>query len=101
MDDFERRWQMIKDLLLDEANGAKPRRISSGRTLFGIQSEAEKTIARVAREIEQDNLAQLEAERERRRRQRESEHAPEHAAKREATTDEEAPCAREEGDPDA
>lgn len=70
MDDFEKRWQRIQDQLLAQMNGAEPRAISSGKTLFGIRSEVEKKIDRFAREIEDSYREQRAAERERRRSER-------------------------------
>lgn len=65
MDDFEKRWQRIRDQLLYQMNGAEPRAISSGKTLFGIQSEAEKKMERFAREIEEEQREKRRAMRER------------------------------------
>lgn len=63
MDDFERKWKLIREQLLAEATGEEPRAISSGRTLFGIQSEAERKMERFAREIEEEARAKRLAER--------------------------------------
>lgn len=60
MDDFERKWKMMRDYLFAEATGTEPRPFSSGRTLFGIKSEAEqKKMERFAREIEEEQLRKL------------------------------------------
>ncbi|HJF64840.1 MAG TPA: hypothetical protein K8U77_01815 [Slackia equolifaciens] len=63
MDDFERKWKLIREQLLAEATGEEPHAISSGRTLFGIQSEAERKMERFAREIEEETRAKRLAER--------------------------------------
>lgn len=59
MDDFERKWKIIQEHLFAEATGAEPRPFSSGRTLFGIKSEAEQKMERFAREIEEEQLDAL------------------------------------------
>ena len=59
MDDFERKWKIIQEHLFAEATGAEPRPFSSGRTLFGIKSEAEQKMERFAREIEEEQLRAL------------------------------------------
>ena len=59
MDDFERKWKIIQEHLFAEATGAEPRPFSSGRTLFGIKSEAEQKMERFAREIEEKQLDAL------------------------------------------
>ena len=59
MDDFERKWKMMRDYLFAEATGTEPRPFSSGRTLFGIKSEAEQKMERFAREIEEEQLRKL------------------------------------------
>lgn len=59
MDDFEKKWKRIREQLLAQASGAESRPISSGRTLFGIKSEAEQKMERFAREIERDNLERM------------------------------------------
>lgn len=53
MDDFEKRWQRIADLLQREITGDERPRVSSGRTLFGIKSDVEVKMERFAREIEE------------------------------------------------
>lgn len=55
MDDFERKWELIREQLRAEATGDARPRVSSGRTLFGIKSEAEEKMERFAREIEEEN----------------------------------------------
>ena len=42
MDNFEKRWKRIQDQLRIQMNGDEQPRFSSGRTLFGIRSEAEE-----------------------------------------------------------
>lgn len=54
MDDFERKWQRIQEQLRIQASGDARPRISSGRTLFGIQSEGERKMEEFARQIEQE-----------------------------------------------
>ncbi|MDO4290496.1 MAG: hypothetical protein Q4C41_04630 [Eggerthellaceae bacterium] len=54
MDDFERKWQRIQEQLRIQASGDVRPRISSGRTLFGIQSEGERKMEEFARQIEQE-----------------------------------------------
>lgn len=54
MDDFEKRWKRIQDQLRIQMNGDEQPRFSSGRTLFGIRSEAEQRMDRFAREIEEE-----------------------------------------------
>lgn len=55
MDNFERKWELIREQLRVQATGDAPARVSSGRTLFGIKSEAEEKMERFAREIEEEN----------------------------------------------
>ncbi|MEE0845770.1 MAG: hypothetical protein U0L71_06210 [Eggerthellaceae bacterium] len=54
MDDFEKRWKRIQDQLRIQMNGDEQPRFSSGRTLFGIRSEAELKMDRFAREMEEE-----------------------------------------------
>lgn len=54
MDDFEKRWQRIADLLQREITGDERPRVSSERTLFGIKSDVEVKMERFAREIEEE-----------------------------------------------
>ena len=49
---FEKRWERIKDQLRMQASGDVQPRMSSGRTLFGIQSEGERKMDEFARQIE-------------------------------------------------
>lgn len=51
MNDFEKRWQRIQEALQLELTGDERPLVSSGRTLFGIRSEAEEKMERWAREI--------------------------------------------------
>lgn len=57
MNEFEQRWKRIAEALQHEMNGDVRPRVSSGRTLFGIRSEAEETMDRFAREIEEEQKA--------------------------------------------
>ena len=54
MDDFEKKWRRIQEQLRIQMNGDEQPRISSGRTLFGIQSEGERKMEEFARQIEQE-----------------------------------------------
>lgn len=58
MDDFEKRWNRIQDMLGIEARGDKPPVICSQRTLFGIPSHVERVIEAVAKE-EDERCRQL------------------------------------------
>lgn len=58
MDDFDKRWKRIQDMLGIEARGDKPLVIRSQRTLFGIPSHVEQVIEAVARE-EDERCRQL------------------------------------------
>lgn len=64
MNDFDRRWQRISQLLSMEATGKERPMFSSGRTLFGIKSTAEKKMDQFAREIEEEHAAKRKAARE-------------------------------------
>ncbi len=55
MNDFEKRWQRIQEALQLELTGDERPLVSSGRTLFGIRSEAEEKMERWAREIEEEH----------------------------------------------
>lgn len=57
MNEFEQRWKRINEALQHEINGDVRPRVSSGRTLFGIRSEAEEKMDRFAREIEEEQKA--------------------------------------------
>ena len=48
----EKRWKRIHDLLVAEASGKAPRPVISQRTLFGIPSSVEQTIAKAVAEDE-------------------------------------------------
>ena len=54
MDDFEKKWRRIQEQLRLQMNGDERPRISSGRTLFGIQSEGERKMDEFARQIEEE-----------------------------------------------
>lgn len=64
MNDFDRRWQRISQLLSMEATGKERPMFSSGRTLFGIKSTAEEKMDEFAREIEEEHAAKCKAARE-------------------------------------
>lgn len=64
MNDFDRRWQRISQLLSMEATGKERPMFSSGRTLFGIKSTAEEKMDEFAREIEEEHAAKRKAARE-------------------------------------
>ena len=49
----EQRWKRIQDLLAAEASGKALRPVVSQRTLFGIPSTVETTIARIVAEDEE------------------------------------------------
>lgn len=85
MDDFDKRWQRISQLLSMEATGKERPMFSSGRTLFGIKSTAEEKMDQFAREIEEEHAAKRKAEREAEREtERESQYgASRHGANRE------------------
>lgn len=59
MDDFDKKWQRIADLLSAEAAGESKPRITSTRTLFGIKSSVEELVDRTAREHDQALKAAL------------------------------------------
>lgn len=59
MDDFETRWQRIQDQLRIQASGSEQPPFSSGRTIFGIQSTAEKQMEHFARQIDDENKRKL------------------------------------------
>ena len=61
MDDFERRWRLIHEQLLDQASGTQPRAVASQRTLFGIRSSVEEKMDRFARQIEEEQRAKRNA----------------------------------------
>ena len=52
MDDFEKKWKRIQEQLRIQMSGDEQPRVSSGRTLFGIQSEGERKMEEFARQIE-------------------------------------------------
>ena len=54
MDDFEKKWRRIQEQLRLQMNGDERPRLSSGRTLFGIQSEGERKMDEFARQIEEE-----------------------------------------------
>ena len=64
MNDFDRRWQRISQLLSMEATGKERPMFSSGRTLFDIKSTAEEKMDQFAREIEEEHAAKRKAARE-------------------------------------
>lgn len=64
MNEFEQRWKRIAEALQHEMNGDVRPRVSSGRTLFGIRSEAEEKMDRFAREIEEEQKAKRTEQRD-------------------------------------
>lgn len=64
MDDFDRKWQRIGDLLAAEASGNAKPRVASTRSLFGIKSEVEQAMDRMAQEHD-DELRAKRAEQRR------------------------------------
>lgn len=54
MNDFEKRWKRIAEQLQLEISGDEKPMVSSGRTLFGIRSDAETKMDQFAREIEEE-----------------------------------------------
>ena len=48
----EKRWELVRQVLLAEGRGEERVSYSSGRTLFGIKSHVEEVIERVAAEDE-------------------------------------------------
>lgn len=67
MDDFEKRWQRIREQLGAEANGSAVPRVASTQTLFGIKSSVEQRMDGIAREIEEENRRKRVERRERER----------------------------------
>lgn len=59
--DFEKRWERIQDQLRLQMNGDVQPRLSSGRTLFGIQSEGERKMEEFAQQIEDERSARRRA----------------------------------------
>lgn len=57
MDDFEKKWKRIQEQLRIQMSGDERSRVSSGRTLFGIQSEGERKMEEFARQIEAEYQA--------------------------------------------
>ena len=57
MDDFEKKWKRIQEQLRIQMSGDERPRVSSGRTLFGIQSEGEHKMEEFARQIEAEYQA--------------------------------------------
>ncbi|WP_165249168.1 hypothetical protein [Adlercreutzia sp. ZJ141] len=64
MDDFEKRWKRIQDMLGVEARGDRPPVVCSQRTLFGIPSRVEQVMDAIAREDEEKHRAEREATRQ-------------------------------------
>ena len=57
MDDFEKKWKRIQEQLRLQVSGDEQPRVSSGCTLFGIQSEGERKMDEFARQIEEEYQA--------------------------------------------
>lgn len=65
--EFDKRWGRIQQQLQAQMHGDESPRISSRRTLFGIQSEVERKMDEFAAQIEAENAAKRKAAREARR----------------------------------
>lgn len=76
MNDFEKRWQRISELLQIEISGDERPMVSSGRTLFGIKSDAEEKMDQFAKEIEEEYAAKRKARAAARRTEREGQVPP-------------------------
>lgn len=63
MNDFEKRWQRISQLLSMEITGKERPMVSSGRTIFGIKSTAEQKMDEFAAQIEEEQAARRKARR--------------------------------------
>lgn len=61
MNDFEKRWQRISQLLSMEVTGKERPMVSSGRTIFGIKSTAEQKMDEFAKEIEEEHATRRKA----------------------------------------
>ncbi len=68
----EKRWELMRQVLLAESRGDEPHNYSSGRTLFGIKSHAEEVMERVAAEDETRCLELMQQRREEEKRRLES-----------------------------
>lgn len=62
--DFEKRWGRIQQQLQAQMHGDESPRLSSRRTLFGIQSEVKRKMEEFAAQIEAENAAKRKAARE-------------------------------------
>lgn len=62
--EFDKRWGRIQQQLQAQMHGDESPRISSRRTLFGIQSEVERKMDEFAAQIEVENAAKRKAARE-------------------------------------
>ena len=59
--DDEKRWKRIHEAIAAEASGRELKPIMSQRTLFGIPSTVEQTIARAVEEDERERAAKRKA----------------------------------------
>ncbi len=57
MDNDEKKWQRIRDVIIAEGAGKKQPRIASTRTLFGIPSAVDEAIASIVEEEEEKQRA--------------------------------------------
>lgn len=55
--DEERRWKLLQEVLTAEANGKTLRPAISQRTLFGIPSAVDESVARIVAEDEEKHRA--------------------------------------------
>ena len=62
--EFQKRWERIKQALATELAGDVKPRVSSGRTLFGIKSEGESKMDEFAKQIEEEYAAKRQSEKE-------------------------------------
>ena len=67
MDDFEKKWKRIQEQLRIQMSGDERPRVSSGRTLFGIQCEGERKMEEFAQQIEAEYQARELGKEENRR----------------------------------
>lgn len=64
--DFQRRWEIMRQLIGAEAQGKRPHAVNSTRTLFGIKSHVEEVMDAVAAEDLERARARIAREREER-----------------------------------
>lgn len=68
--DFQRQWDVMKQILGAEAQGKRPSAINSTRTLFGIKSHVEEVMEAVAAEDLERAKERIRQEKEKRGRNR-------------------------------